>query len=150
MLDKTGMNLRESNKEFCLNGVSKEFGSTKSKKVNTKGKVLCDEMREKVEQFILKNKPLLIMIAKENAHRYDIPIQYANNSPADWYEDLIAVGIYGVCRGALAWQQKELEGRDLSNFQGELKQAARVRVRHLAEKLSRYWAIIEDENDNQI
>ncbi|MEE9238869.1 MAG: hypothetical protein V3U58_04830 [Thermodesulfobacteriota bacterium] len=93
MLSRNGKNLRESNKEFCFNDASKESGSTKSKKVNTKGKVRCDEMRERVEQFIRENKPLLIKIAKENAHRYDIPIQYANNSPADWYEDLIAVGI---------------------------------------------------------
>ena len=149
MLDKTGKNLRELNKENCFNGASKEFGATKSKKVSTKGKVLCDEMREKVEQFIMENKPLLIMIAKENAHRYDIPIKYANNNPADWYEDLIAVGIYGMCRGALAWQQKEIEGRDLSNFQGELKQAARVRVRHLAEKLNKYWSLIDDVNQIQ-
>ena len=96
----------------------------------------------------MENKPLLIMIAKENAHRYDIPIQYANNNPADWYEDLIAVGIYGVCRGALAWQQKEIEGRELSNFQGELKQAARVRIRHLAEKLNKYWSLIDDRGEN--
>ena len=87
MLDKTGKNLRISNKELCSNGLGKASGSNKSKKVNTKGKVLCDEMREKVEQFIMENKPLLILIAKENAHRYDIPIQYANNNPADWYED---------------------------------------------------------------
>ena len=145
MLDKTGKNLRESIEECGLNGVSKEPGSTKSIKVDTRGKVLCEEMREKVEQFILENKPLLIMIAKENAHRYDIPIQYSNNRPADWYEDLIAVGIYGICRGALAWQQKEIEGRDLSNFQSELRQAARVRVRHLAEKLNKYWSLIDDQ-----
>ena len=128
---------------------NKTIRVTKTIKVNTKGKVLCDEMREKVEQFILENKPLLILIAKENAHRYDIPIQYANNNPADWYEDLIAVGIYGMCRGALAWQQKEIEGRELSNFQGELKQAARVRIRHLAKKLNKYWSLIDDKVESQ-
>ena len=145
MLNKAGKNLRELRKGSTSDFANKAIGVRKTIKVNTKGKVLCDEMREKVEQFIMENKPLLIMIAKENAHRYDIPIQYANNNPADWYEDLIAVGIYGVCRGALAWQQKEIEGRNLSNFQGELKQAARVRVRHLAEKLNKYWSLIDDQ-----
>ena len=120
MLDKTGKNLRELRRESNSDIANKGIGVHESIKVNTKGKILCDEMREKVEQFILENKPLLIMIAKENAHRYDIPIQYANNNPADWYEDLISVGIYGMCRGALAWQQKEIEGRELSNIQGEL------------------------------
>ena len=142
MLDNTGKKLRQLKK-----GSTSEFAN-KSIKVNTKGKVLCDEMREKVEQFILENKPLLIMIAKENAHRYDIPIQYADNNPVDWYEDLIAVGIYGMCRGALAWQQKEIEGRKLTNFQGELKQAARVRIRHLAEKLNKYWSLIDDRGES--
>jgi len=148
MLDNTGKNLRELSRESISDIANKGIGEHKSIKVNTQGKILCDEMREKVEQFIMENKPLLIMIAKENAHRYDIPIQYANNNPADWYEDLIAVGIYGVCRGALAWQQKEIEGRELSNFQGELKQAARVCVRHLAEKLNKYWSLIDDQGES--
>ena len=100
MLDKIVNDLKELRRESNSDSANKGIEAHKSIKVNTKGKVLCDEMREKVEQFILENKPLLIMIAKENAHRYDIPIKYANNSPADWYEDLIAVGIYGVCRGA--------------------------------------------------
>ena len=148
MLDKTGKKLNQLRKESNSDSANKGGGAHQSIKVNTNGKVLCDEMREKVEQFILENKPLLIMIAKENAHRYDIPIQYANNNPADWYEDLIAVGIYGVCRGALAWQQKEIEGRELSNFQGELKQAARVRIRQLAEKLNKYWSLIDDQGES--
>ena len=148
MLNKAGKNLMGSRKGSTSDFANKGIGAHESIKVNTKGKVLCDEMREKVEQFILENKPLLIMIAKENAHRYDIPIQYANNNPADWYEDLIAVGIYGMCRGALAWQQKEIEGRELSNFQGELKQAARVRIRHLAQKLNKYWSLIDDQGEN--
>lgn len=148
MLDNTGKDLKGPRIDLNSKVANKVIGVRKTIKVNTKGKVLCDEMREKVEQFILENKPLLIMIAKENAHRYDIPIQYANNNPADWYEDLIAVGIYGVCRGALAWQQKEIEGRDLSNFQGELKQAARVRIRHLAEKLNKYWSLIDDQGES--
>ena len=150
MLNKPGKNLIQSRREPNSDTANKGIGVHKSIKVNTKGKVLCDEMRKKVEQFILENTPLLIMIAKENAHQFNIPIQYDNNSPADWYEDLIAVGIYGVCRGALAWQQKEIEGRELSNFHGELKQAARVRIRHLAEKLNRYWAIIDDKSENII
>ena len=149
MLDKAGKNLMGSSKEPSSEVANKAIGAYKTIKVNTKGKVLCDEMREKVEQFIMENKPLLILIAKENAHRYDIPIQYANNNPADWYEDLIAVGIYGMCRGALAWQQKEIEGRELSNFQGELKQAARVRIRHLAKKLNKYWSLIDDKVESQ-
>ncbi|MCH8288573.1 MAG: hypothetical protein IID12_05655 [Candidatus Marinimicrobia bacterium] len=148
MLDKIVNDLKELRREPNSDSANKGIEAHKSIKVNTKGKVLCDEMREKVEQFIMENKPLLIMIAKENAHRYDIPIQYANNNPADWYEDLIAVGIYGVCRGALAWQQKEIEGRELTNFQGELKQAARVRIRHLAEKLNKYWSLIDDRGEN--
>ena len=148
MLDKIVNDLKELRREPNSDSANKGIEAHKSIKVNTKGKVLCDEMREKVEQFIMENKPLLIMIAKENAHRYDIPIQYANNNPADWYEDLIAVGIYGVCRGALAWQQKEIEGRELTNFQGELKQAARVRIRHLAEKLNKYWSLIDDQDES--
>ena len=149
MLNKAGKNLMGSSKEPSSEVTNKSIRATKTIKVNTKGKVLCDEMREKVEQFIMENKPLLILIAKENAHRYDIPIQYANNNPADWYEDLIAVGIYGMCRGALVWQQKEIEGRELSNFQGELKQAARVRIRHLAKKLNKYWSLIDDQVESQ-
>ena len=149
MLHKAGKNLMGSRSEPDPEVANNAIGATKTIKVNTNGKVLCDEMREKVEQFIMANKPLLILIAKENAHRYDIPIQYANNNPADWYEDLIAVGIYGMCRGALAWQQKEIEGRELSNFQGELKQAERVRIRHLAKKLNKYWSLIDDKVESQ-
>ena len=148
MLDNTGKNLRDLRRDSNSDSDNKGIGAQKSIKVNTRGKILCDEMREKVEQFIMENKPLLIMIAKENAHRNDIPIQYANNNPADWYEDLIAVGVYGMCRGALAWQQKEIEGRELSDFQGELKQAARVRIRHLAKKLNKYWSLIDDQSES--
>ena len=104
MLNKAGNNLRKLRKGSTSDFANKAIRATKTIKINTKGKVLCDEMREKVEQFIMENKPLLILIAKENAHRYDIPIQYANNNPTDWYQDLIAVGIYGMYRGALAWQ----------------------------------------------
>ena len=137
--------LVESKLRDCLDNLGKESSLTRSVKVNTDGKYLSDEMRERIEQFISENKPLLIMIAKENANRYNIPIRYVNKDPSDWYEDLIAVGIYGVCRGALAWQQKEIEGRPLSNFNSELRQAARVRIRYLAERLSKYWSLIDDK-----
>jgi len=44
---------------------------------------------------------------------------------------------------------QEIEGRELSNFQGELKQAARVRIRHLAQKFNKYWSLIDDKDESQ-
>ena len=56
-------------------------------------------------------------------------------------------GAYGMCRGALAWQQKEIEGLKTTIFDGELKQAARVRVKQMARKIYRYRKEYELTNE---
>ena len=107
------------------------------KKVNTKGKQLESEMRLKLTKAVERHMPLIILIAKEQAIRYRIPIEFYDSKPNGWFADLVSAGIYGMCRGALAWQQKEIEGLRTTDFHGELKQAARVRVKQLARKISR-------------
>ena len=52
MLDKAGKNLMGSSKEPSSEVANKAIGAYKTIKVNTKGKVLCDEMREKVGQVL--------------------------------------------------------------------------------------------------
>ncbi|MCH8271809.1 MAG: hypothetical protein IIB41_01015 [Candidatus Marinimicrobia bacterium] len=116
----------------------------RSKKVNTTGKKLTPEMRAKVVKFVEENLPLLILIAEEQAERKGILIQFKNGKPTGWLEDLIAVGVYGICRGALAWQQKIIEQRPVSNFESELRQAARVRVKHLAGRINKFPDLLED------
>ena len=107
------------------------------KKVNTKGRWLKEPMRGKLEEAVERNLPLIVLIAKEQAGRYGIPKEFNNGRPEGWFADLVSAGVYGMCRGALAWQQKEIEGLRLTNFDGELKQAARVRIKQLAKKLRR-------------
>ena len=118
-----------------------------SKRVNTTGKKLTPEMRARVVNFVEENLPLLILIAEEQAERRGIPIQFKNGKPTGWLEDLIAVGVYGICRGALAWQQKIIEQRPVSNFESELRQAARVRVKHLAGRIKKFPELLEDWMD---
>jgi len=108
------------------------------KKVNTKGKHLESEMQLKLTKAIEKHMPLIILIAKEQAGRYGIPEEFNKGRPEGWFADLVSAGIYGMCRGALAWQQKEIEGLRTTDFDGELKQAARVRVKHLVRKIYRF------------
>ena len=108
---------------------------TKVKKVNTKGKYLTLEMSVRLTEAIERHKGFLILIAKEQAEIHHIEKEFYNGRPDGWFADLISVGIYGMCRGALAWQQKEIEGKRTTDFDGELKQAARVRVKQLAKKL---------------
>ena len=108
---------------------------TKMKKVNTKGKYLTLEMSVRLTEAIERHKGFLILIAKEQAEIHYIEQEYHNGQPDGWFADLISAGIYGMCRGALAWQQKEIEGKRTTIFDGELRQAARVRVKQLAKKL---------------
>ena len=107
------------------------------RKVNTKGKHLEREMRTKLTHAINRHMPLIVVIAKEQAKRYGIPEEFMDGKPDGWFADLVSAGIYGMCRGALAWQQKEKEGLKTTDFDGELKQAARVRIKQLAQKLSK-------------
>ena len=108
------------------------------KKVNTNGKWLKEPMRGKLEEAVERHLPLIVLIAKEQAGRYGIPEEFNNGRPEGWFADLVSAGIYGMCRGALAWQQKELEGLRTTDFDGELKQAARVRIKQLAKKIYKY------------
>ena len=108
------------------------------KKVNTNGKWLKEPMREKLEEAVERHLPLIVLIAKEQAGRYGISEEFNNGRPKGWFADLISAGIYGMCRGALAWQQKEIEGLRTTDFDGELKQAARVRVKQMAKRINRF------------
>jgi len=113
----------------------------RSKKVNTKGKYLNEIMQIKLQESIKQHRGLLIIIALEQARRHGIPIQVEGGVAIGWLADLISAGIYGMCRGALAWQQKKIEGLKTTDYDGELKQAARVRIRQLAIKISRHIII---------
>ena len=106
------------------------------KKVNTKGKQLQSEMQLKLTKAIERHMPLIIFISKEQARMYRIQIEFFKGKPDGWFADLVSAGIYGMCRGALAWQQKEIEGLKTTEFDGELKQAARVRIKQLAKKIA--------------
>ena len=108
------------------------------RKVNTKGKHLHQPMKKKLTRAIDCHQGFLMFIAKEQARRYGIPEEFNNGRPDGWFADLVSAGIYGMCRGALAWQQKEIEGLRTTDFDGEFKQAARVRVKQLAKSLNRY------------
>ena len=108
------------------------------KKVNTNGKWLKEPMRGKLEEAVEQHLPLIVLIAKEQAGRFGIIEQYKDGRPSGWFADLISAGVYGMCRGALAWQQKEIEGLRTTNFDGELKQAARVRVKQMAKRINRF------------
>ena len=94
-------------------------------------------MRGKLEEAVKRHLPLIVLIAKEQAGRYGISEEFNNGRPTGWLADLVSAGIYGMCRGALAWQQKEIEGLRTTDFDGELKQAARVRVKQMAKKIDR-------------
>ena len=80
---------------------------------------------------------LLVLFAKEQAGRYGLPIQFTDGRLIGWIADLIGSGIYGVCRGALAWEEKNNEGIKTTNLDGELRQSARVRIKHMAFKISK-------------
>lgn len=120
--------------ENRTNDSNREF----AQKVNTKGKYLKKEMQDLLTQAVERHMGFLILIAKEQARRYGISEDYINGRPNGWFADLVNAGIYGMCRGALAWQQKEIEGLRTTNFDGEVKQAARVRVKHMAKRINRF------------
>jgi len=114
------------------------------KKISTLGKRLSPEMAEIVAEFVEENMGLFVEIAKEWAKRYNIPVHFVEGRPNGLLEDLIAVAIYGCCRGGLAWQEKVKEKRHVTNFKGELRQASRVRVKHLAKMMNKFPALYED------
>lgn len=114
------------------------------KKIRTEGKTLTPEMAAIVAKFVDENMGLFVTMAKEWAKRYNISPEYVNGKPNGLLADLIAVAVYGVCRGALAYQEKEKEKRPPGNFEGELRQAARIRVKQLAKKINKFPALIED------
>jgi len=118
--------------------MSKSIRKIPYQKINTKGKFLNEEMKTRLAKTILKHRGFLILIAKEQAQLHNIPIEFKNRSPIGWFADLVSAGIYGMCRGGLAWQQKKIEGLKTTTFDGELKQAARVRVKQLAVKISKH------------
>ena len=111
------------------------------KKVNTNGKWLKEPMRGKLEEAVERHLPLIVLIAKEQAGRYGIPEEFDNGRPEGWFADLVSAGVYGMCRGALAWQQKEIEALKTTDFDGELRQAARVRVKQMAKSINRFRII---------
>ena len=119
-----------------MSETSKSSRSGRSaRKVNTKGKFLYAPMQMRVAQAVERHRGFLVLIAKEQARRFSIHVRFNNGRPEGWFADLVSAGIYGMCRGALAWQQKEAEGLRTTDFDGELRQAARVRVRQMARKI---------------
>lgn len=108
-----------------------------AKKVNTKGKALNSPMQKRLVNAVNRHRGFLIVIAKEQAKKYRIQVLFNNGIPDGWFADLVSAGIYGMCRGALVWQQKEIEGLRTTDFDGELKQAARVRVKQMAKKINK-------------
>ena len=117
------------------------------KKIRTEGKTLSPEMAEIVAEFVDENMGLFVIIANEWAKRYDIPVHFVNGRPNGLLEDLISVAIYGCCRGGLAWQEKVKDKRPVTNFEGELRQASRVRVKHLAKMIKKSPSLYDDLND---
>ena len=105
-------------------------------------------MAEIVAEFVDENMGLFVIIAKEWAKRYDIPVHFVNGRPNGLLEDLISVAIYGCCRGGLAWQEKVKDKRPVTNFEGELRQASRVRVKHLAKMINKFPSLYDDLNDD--
>ena len=121
-----------------------------TRKVNTKGKYLHKPMQRKLCDAVERHKGFLVLISKEIAERNGIPIRFKKGRPDGWLADLHAVGVYGMTRAALAWQQKENEGLRTTDFDSELRQGARVRVRHLAGKISRYRSLNEAAMENLV
>ena len=118
------------------------------KKIRTEGKTLSPEMARIVAEFVDENMGLFVNIAKEWAKRYNIPIHFVEGHPSGLLEDLISVAIYGCCRGGLAWQEKVKDKRPVTNFEGELRQASRVRVKHLAKMINKFPSLYDDLNDD--
>ena len=114
------------------------------KKIKTEGKTLSPEMAEIVAKFVDENMGLFVTMAKEWAKRYNIPVHFVEGRPNGLLEDLISVAIYGCCRGGLAWQEKVKDKRPITNFEGELRQASRVRVKHLASRINKFPDLLED------
>ena len=121
-----------------------------ARKVNTTGKHLYRPMQRRLIKAVERHGGFLIVIAKEQADRYGIPIRFKKGRPEGWFADLHAAGVYGMTRASLAWQQKEREGLRTTDFDGELKQGARVRVKYLASKISRYKALDEAVLENLV
>ena len=117
------------------------------KKIRTEGKTLSPEMAEIVAEFVDENMGLFVLMAKEWAKRYNIPVHFVEGRPNGLLEDLISVAIYGCCRGGLAWQEKVKDERPVTNFEGELRQASRVRVKHLAKMIKKFPSLYDDLND---
>lgn len=115
-----------------------------ARKVNTTGKRLHRPMRMRLAQAVERHQGFLIVIAREQAERHGIPVRFKGGRPADWFGDLHAAGTYGMVRAGLAWQQKKIEGLRTSDFNSELRQGARVRVKYLASKISRYRVLDEE------
>ena len=121
-----------------------------ARKVNTTGKRLRQPMRMRLAQAVERHQGFLIVIAKEQAERYGIPVRFNKGRPDGWFADLHAAGTYGMVRASLCWQQKKIEGLRTTDFDGELKQGARVRVKHLASMISRYRALNEAVVENLV
>ena len=119
-----------------------------ARKVNTTGKHLHRPMQRRLTRAVERHQGFLVVIAKQHAERNGIPIKFVNGRPAGWLADLHAAGVYGMTRAALAWQQKEREGLRTTDFNGELRQGARVRVKHLAGKISRYQVLDQEIMEN--
>lgn len=119
-----------------------------ARKVNTKGKRLHQPMKNRLTRAVKCHQGFLVLIAKEQAERYGIPIRFKNGRPDGWLADLHAAGVYGMSCASLAWQQKKIEGLRTTDFDGELKQGARVRVKFLASKISRYQVLDEEILEN--
>ncbi len=107
-----------------------------ARKVNTKGKYLHPPMQRRLAQAVERHRGFLVLIAKEQVMRNGIPVGFRNGRPDGWLADLHAAGIYGMARAALAWREKEKLGLRTTDFDGELKQGARVRVKQFSKKIS--------------
>ena len=121
-----------------------------ARKVNTTCKHLHKPMRRKLARAVERHQGFLVVIAKEQAERYGIPVRFKKGLPDGWFADLHAAGVYGMARASLAWQQKKREGLRTTDFNGELRQGVRVRVKHMAGKISRYKALDEAVMENLV
>ena len=121
--------------------VRASISTSHGKKVNTKGKYLHPPMQRRLAQAIERHRGFLVLIAKEQAMRNGIPVGFRNGRPDGWLADLHAAGIYGMARAALAWQEKVRQGLRTTDFNAELKQGARVRVKQMAKKVDRLQLI---------
>ena len=66
------------------------------RKVSTTGKHLYMPMQRRLTRAVERHQGFLVVIAKEQAERYGIPVRFRNGRPTGWFADLHAA-VGGDC-----------------------------------------------------